>query len=105
MQKIDHFSGFHNFTFERSRIRARRAYKIGRGKLFPYDTVFKAPRGDWPHDKTLIKHFLSHLKKDVSRLRHLRMYNLPLVRMRKKIPLSLNVYFQVARRRLSSFQI
>ena len=84
VQKIGHFSGFHNFTFESSRIRARRAYKIGRGKLFPYDTVFKAPRGDWPHDKTLIKHFLSHLKKDVSRLRHLRMYNLPLVRMRKK---------------------
>ena len=34
VKKIDHFSGFHNFTFESSGIRARRAYKIGRGKLF-----------------------------------------------------------------------
>ena len=40
VQKIDHFRGFHNFTFESSRIRARRAYKIGRGKLFPYDTLY-----------------------------------------------------------------
>ena len=40
VKKIDHFSGFHNFTFESSRIRARRAYKIGRGKLFPYDTLY-----------------------------------------------------------------
>ena len=34
VKKIDHLSGFHNFTFESSGIRARRAYKIGRGKLF-----------------------------------------------------------------------
>ena len=40
VKKIDHLSGFHNFTFESSGIRARRAYKIGRGKLFPYDTLY-----------------------------------------------------------------
>ena len=40
VKKIDHFSGFHNFTFESSGISARRAYKIGRGKLFPYDTLY-----------------------------------------------------------------
>ena len=40
VKKIDHFSGFHNFTLESSGIRARRAYTIGRGKLFPYDTLY-----------------------------------------------------------------
>ena len=40
VKTIDHFSGFHNFTFESSGTRARRAYKIGRGKLFPYDTLY-----------------------------------------------------------------
>ena len=40
MKKIEHFSSFHNFKFEESGIRARKAYRIGQGKLFPYDTVY-----------------------------------------------------------------
>ena len=40
LKKIEHFSSFHNFKFEQSGIRARKAYKIGRGKLFPYDAVY-----------------------------------------------------------------
>ena len=106
VKKIDHFSSFHNFTFESLGIRARRAYKIGRGKLFPYDTLYlKHQEATGLMTKDADKLFLSQLKKDVSRLRRLRMYNLPLVRMRKKIQFSLNVYFQVVRRCLSSLQI
>ena len=40
LKKIEHFSSFHNFDFEQSGIRERKAYKIGRGKLFPCDTVY-----------------------------------------------------------------
>ena len=45
LKKIEHFSSFHNFNFEQSGIRARKAYKIGRGKLFPYDTVYVEHQG------------------------------------------------------------
>ena len=45
LKKIEHFSSFHNFNFELSEIRARKAHKIGRGKLLPYDTVYVEHQG------------------------------------------------------------
>ena len=45
INKLDHFGGFHNFRFEESGIRAWKAYGIGRGKLFPYDTVYVQNQG------------------------------------------------------------
>ena len=45
LKKIEHLSSFHNFNFEPSGIRAREAYKIGRGKLLPYDTVYVEHQG------------------------------------------------------------
>ena len=45
LKKIEHFSSFHNFNLEPSGIRARKAYKIGRGKLLPYDTVYVEHQG------------------------------------------------------------
>ena len=45
INKLDHFGSFHNFRFEESGIRAWEAYSIGRGKLFPYDTVLIQHQG------------------------------------------------------------
>jgi len=45
INKLDHFGSFHNFRFEESGIRAWKAYSIGRGKLFPYDTVLIQHQG------------------------------------------------------------
>lgn len=45
INKLDHFSGFHNFHFEESGIRAWKAYGIGRGKLFPYNSVYVQHQG------------------------------------------------------------
>ena len=65
LKKIEHFSSFHNFNFEQSGIRARKAYKIGRGKLFPYDTVYVEHQGatDLQTEDT-IKSFLSQPRKE-----------------------------------------
>ena len=40
INKLEHFSCFHNFHFEDFGIRAWKAYGIGQGKLFPYNTVY-----------------------------------------------------------------
>ena len=45
INKLEHFSCFHNFRFEDSGIRAWKAYGIGQGKLFPYDTVYVQHQG------------------------------------------------------------
>ena len=45
INKLEHFSCFHNFRFEDSGIRACKAYGIGQGKLFPYDTVYVQHQG------------------------------------------------------------
>ena len=45
INKLEHFSCFHNFRFEDSGIRAWKAYGIGQRKLFPYDTVYVQHQG------------------------------------------------------------
>ena len=45
VNKLEHFSCFHNFHFEYSGIRVWRAYGIGQGKRFPYDTVYVQHQG------------------------------------------------------------
>lgn len=35
--KIDGFRKLHNFTYEETGIRVRKAYGIGQGKMIPYD--------------------------------------------------------------------
>lgn len=45
INKLEHFSSFHNFHFEESGIRARKAYGISQGKLFPYEEVYVEHQG------------------------------------------------------------
>ena len=45
INKLEHFSFFHNFRFEYSGIRAWKAYGIGQERLFPYDTVYVQHQG------------------------------------------------------------
>ena len=45
INKLDHFGSFHNFRFEESGIRTWKAYGIGQGKLFPYNTVYLQHQG------------------------------------------------------------
>ena len=45
INKLEHLSGFHNFRFKDSGIRAWKAYGIGQGKLSPCDTVYVQHQG------------------------------------------------------------
>ena len=45
INKLEHFSCFHNFRFEVSGIRAWKAYGIGQGKHLPYDRVYVQHQG------------------------------------------------------------
>ena len=42
MNNIDNFSAFHNFRFEVSGVKMRKAFKftVGTGKLIPYDELY-----------------------------------------------------------------
>lgn len=45
INQLEYFSCFHNFRFEDSGIHAWKAYGIGQGKLFAYDTVYVQHQG------------------------------------------------------------
>ena len=45
INKLELFTCFHNFRFEDSGIRPWKAYGIGQGNLFPYDTVHVQHQG------------------------------------------------------------
>ena len=45
VRKLGNFGSFHNFQFERFGIRVWKAYGIGQGKLFPYESVYVKHQG------------------------------------------------------------
>ncbi|KAK3737882.1 hypothetical protein QZH41_003161 [Actinostola sp. cb2023] len=45
VKKIDGFSKYHNFSFEKDGVRVWRCYGIGRGKLVPYKRLILKPQG------------------------------------------------------------
>lgn len=40
VNKIEHFSSFHNFVYEDSGLRVWKCYSIGNGKYIPYDEIY-----------------------------------------------------------------
>ncbi|RUA04226.1 MAG: hypothetical protein DSY43_06820 [Gammaproteobacteria bacterium] len=45
VKKIEGFSKYHNFSFEKDGVRVWRCYGIGRGKLVPYKRLILKPQG------------------------------------------------------------
>ncbi len=45
MKKLPQFSRFHNFNFEDLDVKAWKAYNVGEGKLFPYNSMYVTQRG------------------------------------------------------------
>ncbi|KAL9970005.1 hypothetical protein ACROYT_G022307 [Oculina patagonica] len=45
VKKIEGFSKFHNFCFERDGVRVWRCYDIGKGKLIPHKSLIVKPQG------------------------------------------------------------
>ena len=58
INKIEHFSSFHNFEYGDIGLRVWKCYGIGKGKYIPYDVIYiKHPRSNVPSNHRISKVF------------------------------------------------